>query len=449
MSLTRKVASYVVNTCFSDIPTEAIQKAKECFLDSLGATLGGSLLPSSRLATQFAQTVFGPGKSRILGTGHRTNPVGAAWANATSNSALDIDDAHGFAMGHPGAVIFPPALAFSQAEKGLTGKRFLEAVVAAYEVSIRIAGSRRAEKRYSYSTGSWGAFAAAAVAGKLIGLNEEQMTQALGITTAHHPLPPNRKAYLHFGMVKETTGWASMTGSSAVVLARLGFSGMEPILDDPAFHDPSAFDHLGTDYEIGKTGFKIYPSCRWNHVALDLILSLRKKHQIRVDEVQAVTIRTFLKASQMTNPRPENVEDAQYSLPFLTSLALRYGELRPVYFLEDHLMDSKNQEIASKVKVELNPEFDALFPGKYATNVEIFMKRGHFKDYADSPKGDPHDPLTVEDLAKKFRGLTQDILSDSEADQVIDIALQVEKENSFERLDSLLQGERRDRVRNS
>jgi 2-methylcitrate dehydratase PrpD len=438
MSLTRRVASYVTSTRFSDLPEEAVATAKKCFLDSLGSILGGSLLPSSRLAAQFAVEVFGQGRARILGTGHRVNPVGAAWANATSNSALDIDDTHGVAMGHPGAVVFPSALAFSQTEAQIDGRRFLEAVIPAYEVSVRIAGSRLGKNRFSFSTGSWGAFAAAAAAGKLMRFNEEEMTQAFCIATAHHPLPPNRKAYLGFGMVKETTGWASMTGTSAALLARMGFTGMEPVLDDPECHDPSAFEDLGKEYKIGKIGFKIYPSCRWNHVALDLILSLRQEHHIMPQEVEGVVIKTFLKASQMTPPSPASVEDAQYSLPFLTSLALRYGELRPAYFLGNHLRDQENQQIASKVRIELNAEFDSLFPSKYATSVEIQTPRGRFKNYAERPRGDAHDPLTMEDLANKFRGLTHDVLNDSNAGRIIDLALHVDKEDSFERLDSLL-----------
>jgi 2-methylcitrate dehydratase PrpD len=437
-SLTKTLASYIEQARFSDFPKDVVQKAKECFLDSLGASLAGSQIVSSQLAAQHAQNVFGGGRARILGTDVRVHPVGAAWANATSHSALDIDDSHSEAIGHPGAVIFPAALAFAQCNTSIDGKHFLEAAILAYEVSIRISKSRSREKRFSFTTGSWGAYASAIAVGKLIGLSREQIGHAMGIVTAHHPLPPNRRSYLHFGMVKEATGWASLTGSSAALLAKLGFSGMESILDDPEHHDASVFDDLGKNYKINKTGFKIYPSCRWNHTAIDMILALRSQYRIEPEGVKQVIVSTFLKSSQMTNAHPESIEDAQYSLPFLASIMLQHGELNPIYFSPDYLKDPKTLELASKVQLKFNPEYEALFPDKYPASVEIITEKGSFKAFADQPKGDYLTPLTIDDLRNKFKTLTHSVLKDKQSSNLIHWVLNLDGETSLERLDSFL-----------
>ena len=438
MGLTDRIASYIVETRYSDFPQEVIQKAKECFMDSLGATLAGSQLLSGKLAALFAKDVFGPGKARVLGTDYRVNPVGASWANATSNSLLDIDDSHRDAIGHPGAVVFPSAIAFAQSDITINGKRFLEAVVLAYEISIRIAASRSKEKRFSFSTGSWGAYGAAIAAGKLLGLDKEQMIQAIRITNAHHPLPPNRKSYLNFGMVKETTGWASLTGSSAALLAKLGFTGMEPLLDDPEYHDDSVFDNLGKEYKINKIGFKLYPSCRWGHTTLDAVLALRNHYPIEPDQVKEVKIRTFHKASQMTNPSPESIEDAQYSLPFLVSVMLHHGELHPSHFKPENLKDKKILNLASKVSLECDPGFEKVFPHQYLSHVEIMTSENHYEMFMEEPKGAYQNPLALEDLKKKFLTLTRTNFRNEVASQLIDVVLHIEREGSFDWLDSIL-----------
>ncbi len=371
MDLTDELSAFIVDVTFADFPDEVIQKAKECFLDSLGSTIAGSQVQASKLAAEFAYNMYGSGKSQILGTTLRVSPIGAAWANATSNMALDIDDVHRGATGHPGSVIFPPALAFAQSQMEVSGKRFLEAVMTAYEVGLRIAMSRRKGKRVSFSTGSWGAFASAIAAGKVLNLNKRQMAEALRITTAHHPLPPIRKSYRRLGMVKEATGWASMAGSSAALLAKQGFSGMESVLDDPEYHDASAFRDLGKNYELRKVGFKIYPSCRWNHTVLDAVFDLRRKCKIEPGEIKEVIVKTFSKASQMINTSPESIEDAQYALPFLVSLALSYGKIDLTYFSENHIKTAKDAEVlelASKVRLEFDPHFESIFPRQWKSS---------------------------------------------------------------------------------
>jgi 2-methylcitrate dehydratase PrpD len=437
MDITNKVVSYILESTFSDFPQDVIARAKECLLDSLGAIVSGSRFAASKIAAEFAKEAFGPGKSRILGTGYQVSPIGAAFANATANSVLDIDDAHRGANGHPGSIIFPSGFALAQSQGPVDGKRFLEAVIIAYEVGIRISGSRSNERRFSFSTGSWGAFASAVVAGKLLKLTKEQMKEAIRITIAHHPLPPIRKSYLQLGMVKEATGWASMTGCSAAILASLGFTGMESIIDDPEYHDPNVFDDLGINYEMRNISFKLYPSCRWNHVILDLVLELREKYQIIPTEIQEISVKTFRKASQMSSMQPLTLEDAQYSVPFLASVALWKGQCMPDAFSEEKIKDREILSLASKVRLEFWPEFEALFPQKWLSQVEILTGRGRFSALRDSPRGDPDRPLSSEELKMKFRSLVSDLLAEETYQNILDVILNIEHQDSFNWLDLL------------
>ena len=435
MDLTDELAGFIVDVTFADFPDEIIQKAKVCFLDSLGSTIAGSQVQASKLAAEFAYNMFGSGKSQIVGTTLRVSPIGAAWANGTSTMALDIDDVHRGATGHPGAVIFPAALAFAQSQIEVSGKRFLEAVMTAYEVGLRIALSRREGKRFSFSTGSWGAFASVIAAGKVLNLDKRQMAEALRITTAHHPLPPIRKSYRRLGMVKEVTGWACMTGSSAAVLAQQGFSGMESVLDDSEYHDASAFRDLGKNHELGKVGFKIYPSCRWNHAVLDAVFDLRRKCKIEPKEIKEVIVKTFSKPSQMINARPESIEDAQYALPFLVSLALSYGKIDLTYFSENHIKNAKDAEVlelASKVRLEFDPYFESFFPSQWKSSVEIITDQGRFQSSSDMPRGEYETPLSLQELKEKFRDLAKAYLKSEDTSSVIDLVLTLEKQENFD-----------------
>jgi 2-methylcitrate dehydratase PrpD len=154
-------------------------------------------------------------------------------------NALDMDDGHreqvgpprsekftGHNAGHPASVIIPAALATAQTV-GANGGAFLLAILCAYEVTIRLAASRNPSSVLNNATGNWGAYGAAISSAKLLSLSLEQVVEALGIVCAFGPNPPRNLNVSYMGMVKESIGWASLTGASAAALAARGFTGKE------------------------------------------------------------------------------------------------------------------------------------------------------------------------------------------------------------------------------
>jgi len=171
---------------------------------------------------------------------------------------------------------------------------------------------------------------------------------------------------------------------------------------------------------------------------LDAVLALRNHYPIEPDQVKEVKIRTFHKASQMTNPSPESIEDAQYSLPFLVSVMLHHGELHPSHFKPENLKDKKILNLASKVSLECDPGFEKVFPHQYLSHVEIMTSENHYEMFMEEPKGAYQNPLALEDLKKKFLTLTRTNFRNEVASQLIDVVLHIEREGSFDWLDSIL-----------
>src|SRR5262249_44741186 len=157
-------------------------------------------------------------------SGLRASEAGAAFANGCLANALDIDDGSRPIKGHPGAVVFPAALAAAESRRA-SGREFLVALAVGYEVAIRAGIALHTSYRYYHGSGAWGALGAAAAAGRLLGLTTDQLTNALGIAEYHGPLAPIMRCVEHPAMVKDGIGWGAMAGVSAALLAREGFTG--------------------------------------------------------------------------------------------------------------------------------------------------------------------------------------------------------------------------------
>ena len=130
-------------------------------------------------------------------TGERVSAAGAALANGFFGNALDIDDGYRNVKGHPGACALPPVLAAAQLTGECTGSEFLTALVVAYELGIRAGVIRHATYQAYHSSGSWGAIAGAAAAGRLLGLSDRQLFHAMGCAEYHAPHRPHDEGHRH------------------------------------------------------------------------------------------------------------------------------------------------------------------------------------------------------------------------------------------------------------
>ncbi|UCC85789.1 MAG: MmgE/PrpD family protein [Anaerolineales bacterium] len=438
MTATRELISFVRNLDHARLPADVVAKAKHCVLDLIGVAIAGSQTSMARVSTQFARAQFSPGQASVIGSHSRMSEVGASWVNGICASALDMDDGHRQAMGHPGAAVIPSALAVAESV-GASGREFLTAVVAGYEIATRASVAMLPDYRAGrYSTGLWGGFGSATAASKLLKFDSRHYQSALGIVGMHGPSPAGGD-FMHQSMVKEAIAWAGLAGCSSVFQAQSGFTGPEDVLDRSGRYDTHKLViDLGQVYAIQKTYFKPYASCRWSHPAIDGALLLVRQEGLRLEEIHQVHLEGFQPLLMLVDYTPTSTVAAQYSVPFSLALALAWGRIGPGELTEANLQDAQLLELARRVKISVDPELNQLFPDKTAIRVTLHTSRGDFTTTVEYPKGDPANPLSHAELVDKFRWLTVDILGEERSQALMELIDALEQMDDLKPLTRLL-----------
>ncbi|MDP2951941.1 MAG: MmgE/PrpD family protein, partial [Chloroflexota bacterium] len=301
MGTTERLACFLVETGYNNLPQEVVRVAKRAFLDGMGVALAGSQEEAGRIIAHHVKEQGGAKECRVLGNRWRVPAPAAALANGIMAHALDYDDYAPGWVAHPTAAILPAVLALG--ERGhISGKEALEAYVLGFEVGARAgygAGRRHYEAGF-HSTATLGTLGAAAASAKLLRLSIPETRMALGIAASEAAgLRQN------FGSMTKPfhAGNAARGGVTAALLAQQGFTASEDILDGPQGfvhvlagegHFEKMLDGLGETFDILSPGLEMkpYPCCRGTHRCLDAMFALLKERPFSPDEVEAVECRT-------------------------------------------------------------------------------------------------------------------------------------------------------------
>ncbi len=408
-----QIAEFILNLNCCELPPAVQQRARLCLLDGLGALLAGTSAPVSRIAADYAAATWRGAEGTILLHGQRAQAAGAAFANACAANALDIDDDAIFTRGHPGAQLVPATLAVGE-QVGASGQALLEALVVGYEVAIRAGRCWHDQHREIYQAdGSWGAIASAAAAARLLGLDREQIQHALGIADYFAPNAPMMRAVDHPAMVKHAIGWGAMSGVTAAELARNGFTGVPSILGLEQYR-PWVED-IGRHYwMVDWVFYKAWASCAWGHPACVAAQRLVQEHNLAVDEIAHIRVRTFDEAARLYPGCPRTTEEAQFSLSWPLACLLVDGEIGPRQVLEARLGDPRLRALAERVEVVVDPQVDALYDEmqemdlRMYSAVELRMRDGRAFDSGIVERG--ADEWDESRLEGKFRWLVGHVL---------------------------------------
>lgn len=435
---TQAVAEFICNTRFKELPSPVIGQAKRCTLDTLGSAIAGRKRKTVEIMERLVFSLGGGHpEAAVIGTGQRASAPNATLLNSLISTVLDSDDGSMSPVGHLGHIggcVIPAALAVAEREQA-GGKAFLEAVVAGYEVFLRTGWilTEPEMKKFSIS-GTPGAYATAATAAKLLKLALPETTHALGIAESHAPIPRMGRIALTGPMTKEAMPWGSMTGVTAALLAQLGFTGPRTLYDDPNPQN-SCLEHLGQRYEILKIYFKPYCACRYTHAALDVVLELLRAGEFASRDVVTITVEAGEGAALLRAIRPNTIEHAQYSFPFVLGAALADGEVGPAQMEDHRLHDEKILQFAERVKIGYSEDVNSLLPARFAAVVNVETRDGKKRRVRrDIPKGEPEDPMTDEDLEDKFRKWTEPVIGRDRAEQIIQTVRRLE---DLEHIDEL------------
>lgn len=450
MYLTEQFAEFLVNTNFDDLPEQVVEKAKERIMDTLGAAIAGSVNWEYAAQLREACRKLGTGDCGVIG-GEKCYPAAhAAMVNATYAHSIELDDGHKNAGCHAGAVVVPTALTMAQS-LGKSGRELIAAVALGYEVTYRIASHVNPAQinKGFHPSSNCGAYGAAAVAGKLMGLSREQLACALG------------QAGMLAGGTMEATksgqrakcvqvGNAAYNGILAASLAQTGMEGCLTALEGPnglfatQSENVDAEDvcrGLGEVYTIGDTYNKMYPSCRHAQPGIEAALDLGVEHGINPDDVAAIHIGTHRVAYELTGiiKKPKNSGEAKFSLAYGSAVALREHGFGVANLMEQSYTNSEILQLADKVTCEIDPDVQALFPRKRGAKVRIELKDGtvYEKELYDL-KGSPDNPVGWEELRAKFEANVKTALSDRQTGQLVDVLKHLEQSKDIAVLTKLL-----------
>lgn len=415
LSLTERLAAWLVDWREQKPSAELLEITSGYVLDWLGSALAGQATEPGRILSDYALAQpIGP--AQIVGSDLFRAAEVAALVNGGLSHIVEMDDLDRGSVLHPGAVVIPAALAVAEREQ-LQGHAFLSAVIAGYEVAIRI-GEAVGKRHYFYfhNTTTCGVFGAAAAAGHLLGLTAEQLVWALGNagTQSAGLWEFNRDGamskHLHAGR-------AAASGVLAADLAARGFTGARFILEGErglfAATAPDATPERvcagladsSSSLKICGVSIKPHASCRHTHPAIDAALTLRP--QINGQALKQIEIGTYQAALDLCdNPNPQTSYAAKFSLPYCVASALQRGTVGLADFSPEALVEPQVRALLPQITAIVAPDIEARYPSEWATRLRVALGNGTMLETTiNNPKGDPENPLSRVELEAKFRQL--------------------------------------------
>lgn len=426
MFLTEQLAEFAIAR--QPLPHSLRQACIRTILDLLTAAIAGHATSGAAAARVGAKRSWGAGPSSCWFTDTRLTPPGAAFANSAAASILDLDDGHRAAAGHPGAAIIPAVFAECDRASWDT-ETLLHAIAVGYEIGIRVSAARDFKALPTMATGLWCGQGVAGAVGALRDLTAHQIAHAISISGTIAPVLAS-VSYTEFmgNSIKEAIPFATANGINAVDLAEAHYSGPLDLLDHSDFDRTILTEDLGKSWAIEGVYFKEYSCCRWAHAPIDAMIIAMQKHGLSAAEIERVDVDTFGRALTLNNEvAPTSLESAQYSLPFCIGLAAVRGSKALLPMLDNALGDVDALGLSQRIRLHLDPEFDAMFSAFVPGRVTVTARGQRFSETVLVPKGEPANPMSWADLERKFRAATEGVIDDRFAEAVIESVRSLER----------------------
>jgi 2-methylcitrate dehydratase PrpD len=417
--ITKRLAQFVYELRYEDIPAEVIAKAKSSILDQLGCQIAFAELPWSQQVYRTIMELGGRGESTIVGYGDKTSAENAAFVNSSFNHGHELDDTFFPIPTHPGAVIVPTALAVGERE-AISGRDLLLAVVVGHEVMLRVGlgVARSLLWRGHHTPPAVGPFGAAAAAGRILRLAAEPFLHALGIAGS---FAGGLLEYTRTGSSVKRIHCAipAQAGIRAAYLARQGLTGPPTILEGEkgfckvfvdAYNLDRIVERLGEEWTIMDVSIKGYDCCHLIHAPIEATRHVLAHHSIDPAAIERIVVRTSRQGKVHCGVivEPEDVLGAQFSFAFSLALTILRGGNGFKHYVEEELRAPDLVQLARRVEVEEDEEFERMYPESFGGGVEISMQDGtSFSARVPYQKGHPRNPLTPSEIRAKFRRLAR------------------------------------------
>jgi 2-methylcitrate dehydratase PrpD len=333
------------------------------FFNWVGCAVGGARHETVDRALQAVKPFSGAATATVLGRGERLDALHGALLNGISSHVLDYDDTHLKTIIHPAGPVASALLAVAET-RPVSGAELLHAQIIGVEVECRIGNCVYPEHydRGWHITGTAGVFGAAAAVGKLIGLDEQRLTWALGIAATQ-----SSGLREMFGTMCKSfhPGRAAQNGALAAFLAEAGFDSSERGIEAPrgfanvlsTKQDYSEIlDGLGERWEAALNSYKPFACGIVIHPTIDGCIQFRDELGERVNAIRSVELTTHPLVLELTGKtEPRTGLEGKFSVYHSAAAALLRGDGSPTAFTDEAVNDPKLVELRRKVRATADP----------------------------------------------------------------------------------------------
>jgi 2-methylcitrate dehydratase PrpD len=413
--ISSELAKFAADLDYARIPPVVRERAKRLMLDAIGCGLAAKRFEFAATSLAAIRQLAGAGPRAVLGHPDRLPLRDAVLANGILMHGLDYDDTHTEGVVHLTVGVLPAVLGLG-AELGRPGREMLTAYVAGVEAGARIASAAKGgfHEAGFHPTGVVGAFAAAIAAGKLYGLNEEQMVSAQGAALS---LAAGSMEFLEDGSWTKRlhAGWSGVGGITAAALARGGFVAPKAAYEGRyglfALHlrdreKAVAVETLGRTWETLNVAVKPFPACHLVHACADAAIALKRKgvDARNVESIVALVPEEVIPVvcePAANKRRPANDYDAKFSLPYVVATSLRAGRFGLSELEGGALTDPATLGLAAKVAYRADPDSD--FPRHYPGELVVRLADGKEVRHREAVnRGSADRPLANAEVEAKF-----------------------------------------------
>lgn len=458
-----RIGQYVGSLKFEDLTEEVIDYAKRILLDTLACAYCGLENEPARMVLKTVQDLNGGKQATIFGRGIKSSVQLAALANGVAIRYQDYNDVYigRCWVGHPSDCI-ATLLAVAEWQKR-SGRDFLRALVAAYEVQMRFSDLPVPRNLWhrGWHHSAMSAYSGAAGAGVLLGLDADRIAHALALSGARS----NTFAQIRHGDIPMDKALsAPIIATQSIIytlLAQQGFTGCTTLLEGPyGFRHAVAGDvdveplvPQSGEFRMLKVGLKAYPIEGMMPAMVEAAIRIKNEFNVIPEEIESIRILSFedalikphfnkSKPSPKSKLSPTTKEKADHSFYYCVAVALVAGECTFPQFTDEWLRNPAVGALMAKMECEEKPEFTVLFRKENARPgaVEVKTKRGVFYREVLNPFGDPRNPMAWADVTKKFMTQAEPVLGSKLAQSVVDKTYSIEKDSDLSALAEMLGG---------
>jgi len=437
---TRKIAEFVANVRYDQIPETVRERLKLLMLDALGCGIYGAKLEWCRILQETLGRLDATRTTSIWGTAQKLSSTNAALVNGTQVQGFELDDVHRVGVMHCGSVVLPALIAVAESHADLSGRAFLVAALTGYEIGPRVGRCMGQEHigQGWHSGATLGVFSAAAAAARGLGLDADRTVHALGIAGTQ---AAGLMAAQYGAMVKRMhAGRSSQSGLYGALFARDGFTGIVDVFEAPYGGFCTTFSRstdrfrmeelsagLGETFETMGIALKFYACVGSNHTTLDCIRDIQKRRPFAIAELDKIVVHgSRVTVDHVGWPyKPEGLTSAQLNLPYCVATLLIEGDCFVEQFSEAAVSDPARMALSRKVAVIEDPAITARGPKyRHMVRVDVYLSDGSVhSETREAPRGSELSFASQDEIVGKFHKLTRDAMPQKQRDALVDAVL--------------------------